>query len=202
MRHCRVLPSFPSQRLAGDERGRAQSSLADIPYFLLLRFIYVKLHGGGARSFQPRHCCSCLLLRFLDSTRTKLHHEPPLPFGKDGKIINLGHAFLFDVVDQKVIEALKSDGSVFKNLWHVIASFIDAGVSEDEKNSLGIAVDESHLRFQNGDAGALAPYQCSRNVEVSVFAGQKMIEVISRNSPGNGRILFLNQLAVSLPERR
>src|SRR5205807_7890545 len=119
----------------------------------------------------------------------------------DGKILDLGHALLLHVVDQETVEALKSDGFVFKNLRHVIASFIDAGISENQKNSLGIAVDEPDLRFQNCDAGALAAYECTRNVEASVFAGQQMVEVISRNSARNARVSVLYQLGISVAER-
>ena len=178
-RHCRVLPSFPGQWFAWDECRGPESSLTNVPYFLLFGLVDKQLHRWCARSIESRHSGSRLLLRFFDCACTKLHYKPSLPLRKDGQVIDLGHAFLFHVVDQKVVDALKTDGLVFKNFRNVITRFVNAWIAKNQEDSLGIAVDEPDLRLQNCDACALAPYEGSRNVKASVVAGQQMVKAIS-----------------------
>src|SRR5205814_211730 len=95
------------------------------------------------------------------------------------QIVKLAHLFFLYVRNQNLVETLESDGLVLENFRDIVSCFVDAWITQDEKDPLRIVIDESHFGFENGHAGALGAHQSSCQIEAAIFSREQLVEIVA-----------------------
>ncbi len=70
---------------------------------------------------------------FGHGVAAEFNHQPPSPFGQQGKAFEV-HAFAAARVDHDVVKTFEADGVMLHDLRDVVGTEIDIGPSDDEQN--------------------------------------------------------------------
>jgi hypothetical protein len=133
----------------------------------------------------------------LGALAAELDEEPALALRERGNVGGM-HAPELHVPDQLLVYPLEADGFVLQDLRHVVACLVDARIAEHEKRARGRAVNEAHLRLQDGAKRPLAANDGAGDVEA--LLGQEVVEVVARDAARYLRVTIPDQISVAVAQ--
>src|SRR5579884_2442122 len=107
-------------------------------------------------------------------------------------------AFNFYVIDEHVVEAFERDRLGLEYFHEVVGGLVNAGVSEQEEDTLGVVVNQVDLGFQEGYACRFGADESATDVEAAVLAGDQLVEVVPGDAARDVGIVLVDEIGVTI----